>query len=227
MAGNRGIQHEAEDMLDTGSDRPSSGPEPKQELGSREMSENELIAFNRVLKPDDIYDRQGTYWSDLPIGKRFAFVNKVNNEEARREAGIVWRMFKNDPLSPFGAYFRNYIIPGLGLGLEGYVLFSIGNIKPLFQATWPSCWKTETTCNPKWLAAIEYLEIVGIIVGQISVGIIGDWIGRRWGLIQDAAIMFVGLIWLTATWGITLNGWVISYAFGLLFYGSECANLPA
>lgn len=42
--------------------------------------------------------------------------------------------------------------------------------------------------------------------------------GRRWGLIQDAVIMFLGLIMLTAAWGTTLNGWVICYAWSLFFY---------
>jgi hypothetical protein len=43
-------------------------------------------------------------------------------------------------------------------------------------------------------------------------------IGRRWGLIQDATIMFVGLLMLTAAWGVTQNGWVICYAWSLFFY---------
>ena len=55
------------------------------------------------------------------------------------------------------------------------MLFSIGNIKPLFQAVFPTCWDTKDVCNPQWLNAIEYLEIVGIIVGQVLVGIVGDW----------------------------------------------------
>jgi hypothetical protein len=29
--------------------------------------------------------------------------------------------------------------------------------------------------------------------------------GRRFGLIQDATIMFVGLLMLTAAWGVTLS----------------------
>jgi Sugar (and other) transporter len=48
---------------------------------------------------------------------------------------------------------------------------------------------------------------------------LGDWVGRRWGLIQDATIMFLGLVMLTAAWGVTENGWVICYAWSLLFYG--------
>jgi Sugar (and other) transporter len=43
-------------------------------------------------------------------------------------------------------------------------------------------------------------------------------IGRRWGLIQDALIMFGGLLMLTASWGVSLNGWVICYTLSLMFY---------
>ena len=90
---------------------------------------------------------------------------------------------------------------------SSYVLFSIGNIKPLFQAVFKSCWKSFAICNETWTEAVDYLEICGIIVGQILVGVIGDWVGRRWGLIQDATIMFVGLIMLTAAWGVTQVCW--------------------
>ncbi len=105
-----------------------------------------------------------------------------------------------------------------------YVLFSIGNLKPLFAAGFKNCWGTASktnhlVCNPQWINAIDYLEICGIIIGQILVGILGDWLGRRWGLIQDATIMFLGLLMLVASWGVTLNGWVICYAWALFFYG--------
>lgn len=43
-------------------------------------------------------------------------------------------------------------------------------------------------------------------------------IGRLWSLIQDATIMFIGLLMLTSAWGVTLNGWVICYALSLFFY---------
>lgn len=102
---------------------------------------------------------------------------------------------------------------------HSYVLFSIGNLTPLFNIVWKDCWKSGKTCNIQWVNSVTYLEIVGIIFGQIFVGIIGDGIGRRWGLIQDATIMFIGLLMLTASWGTTLNGWVICYALSLLFYG--------
>ncbi|KAJ9615054.1 hypothetical protein H2200_001128 [Cladophialophora chaetospira] len=196
-----------------------SGGHPPFEDPHIDMTSNEKEIFKYLLKPDDLYNEDGVYWADLPIMKRVKFVNKVNRQESRREFAAFWQMFKNDPLAPVGFYFRNMVLPGAGLGLEGYVLFSIGNVKPLFQKAFPDCWKSNKICDKTWINAVDYLEICGIIVGQILVGFIGDWIGRRWGLIQDATIMFLGLIMLVAGWGVTQNGWVICYAWSLFFYG--------
>ncbi|KAF7585777.1 hypothetical protein BBP40_010139 [Aspergillus hancockii] len=184
-----------------------------------DMDHHEKGAFDALIRPDDSYTPDGTYWADLSLFKKLKFVSSYDTKEAKRELSGIWEMTKKDPLSPISYYFRNMVLPGAGLGLEGYVLFSIGNVKPLFQAAFKSCWKDHSICNTQWLNAIEYLEIIGIIVGQILVGILGDWVGRRWGLIQDAAIMFLGLIMLTAAWGVTQNGWVICYAWSLFFYG--------
>lgn len=87
------------------------------------------------------------------------------------------------------------------------MLFSIGNVGPLFAASFPDCWGKKPTgvCNAQWIEAIAYLEVVGIIIGQVLVGLLGDWLGRRWGLIQDAVIMFIGLLMLSASWGVTLS----------------------
>jgi hypothetical protein len=52
---------------------------------------------------------------------------------------------------------------------NSYVLFSIGNVRPLLQDTFPSCWKTFETCNETWTQAVDYLEIIGIMVGKLLV----------------------------------------------------------
>jgi len=54
------------------------------------------------------------------------------------------------------------------------VLFSIGNLTPLFGAVWPQCWSKFKVCSQNWVSAVTYLEIIGIICGQILVGLIGD-----------------------------------------------------
>jgi hypothetical protein len=131
-----------------------------------DMSENERDVFHALLHPDDMYDSNGTYWADMPLMKRVGFVTAVDRKEAKEEASYFWAMFKKDPLEPMRHYFRTCVIPGAGLGLEGYVLFSIGNVRPLLQAAFPSCWKSYDICNKVWTQAVDYLEICGIIVGK-------------------------------------------------------------
>lgn len=83
------------------------------------MSGNEDAVFRSLLLPDDSYDENGTYWADMPLAQKFKFVNKVDSAEAKKELSSIGRMMKADPLSPIGYYFRNMIIPGMGLLLEG------------------------------------------------------------------------------------------------------------
>ncbi|KAK4688773.1 L-lactate dehydrogenase (cytochrome), partial [Tremellales sp. Uapishka_1] len=170
------------------------------------------------LAPADSYVN-GVYWADLPAKERRKWINEQTSTETIREWLYVWRMFKADPLSPTRAYFSTYVMSGFGLFTEGYTLFSIGNLKALYQAVWPTCWSTYKVCTKNWVAAVDYLQIVGIIIGQITVGIEGDWIGRKFGLVQDALVMTIGLLLLTGSWGVSLQGWVICYGFSQMVYG--------
>lgn len=179
-------------------------------------SEEEL---EEVLFPPDIYTEDKTYWADLPYLKKMAWVNRQSNSEAWRELKVLGKMIKKDPLSPVASYFGTYVLNGLGLFVEGFTLFSVGNLVPLFSAVWPQCWKEHQVCEEGWINAVDYLMIIGIVVGQIMVGIEGDWIGRRFGMVQNALIMTLGSVMLTAMWGLDLNGWVICYAWSLFIYG--------
>lgn len=130
--------------------------------------------FSHVTRPDDSYTPEGVYWADLPLGQRFKFVRAVDRQAAKEELATIGAMVKKDPLSPLGWYFRHAVIPGAGLGLEGYVLFSIGNLEPLFKQVWPECWDSKSknpVCSQNWLASVTYLEIIGIMVGQVFVGV--------------------------------------------------------
>lgn len=135
-------------------------------------SPEERRIFSHVTRPDDSYTPDGVYWADLPLSQRISFVSKVDRQAAAAECKTIWAMMKKDPLSPVSWYFRNAVIPGAGLGLEGYVLFSIGNLEPLFAKVWPECWgKNPTVCSKNWVASVTYLEIIGIMVGQVAVGV--------------------------------------------------------
>lgn len=194
---------------------PAQDYSAEQKIAIRHGDTSEI---NHIIFPDDSYLNQ-VYWADLPRSQRWKWINNQQNTESKRECALLWQMFRHDPLEPIRAYFRTYVVNGLGLFVEGYVLFSIGNLSPLFAAVWPTCWSKYTACDETWVQSVTYLEIVGIILGQVLVGFIGDYVGRRFGLVQDALIMFTGTLLLCASWGATLEGWVIMYAISLLWYG--------
>ena len=83
------------------------------------LTENERSIFNYLIHPDDSYDTNGVYWADMPLGKRVQFVSSYDAKEARRELSNIGAMAKVDPLSPITYYFKNMVLPGAGLGLEG------------------------------------------------------------------------------------------------------------
>lgn len=104
------------------------GPETGTDHASYPYSRNaanEKQIFDYLIKPDDSYTPEGIYWADLPLLKRARFVGRNDAEEAGRELKEIGRMVKEDPLSPVGWYFRQAVLPGAGLGLEGYVYCSI------------------------------------------------------------------------------------------------------
>lgn len=84
------------------------------------MSENERDIFHTLILPDDSYNSEGKYWADMPIMKRLGFINHVDSQEAKKELSTIGRMIKADPLSPIPYYFKNMVLPGAGLLLEGY-----------------------------------------------------------------------------------------------------------
>lgn len=104
------------------------GPETGQDHASfpftRDPS-NERAIFDYLLKPDDSFTAEGVYWADLPLWQRIKFVGRTEGEEAKKELGELGAMVKKDPLSPIGWYFRQAVLPGAGLGLEGYAWLSV------------------------------------------------------------------------------------------------------
>ena len=84
-----------------------------------DMTSNERAIFDYLIRPDDSYNPEGIYWADLPLAKRVKFVSSYDAKEAGRELANVGAMIKEDPLSPISYYFKNMVLPGAGLGLEG------------------------------------------------------------------------------------------------------------
>ena len=65
----------------------------------------------------------------------------MQNAQAKRELKSIWASFKRDPVAPLAHYWHKYVITGMGLFIEGYVLFSIGEYSktlPLLRLLDPS-----------------------------------------------------------------------------------------
>lgn len=47
-------------------------------------------------------------------------------------------------------------------------------------------------CSESFLHALNYSQVAGLCAGMIALGLIVDRIGRKWGSVSTALIMFVG-----------------------------------
>lgn len=115
--------HPKHDPTNVGILSAPHGPETGEDhvhLDGRAPGADETDVLKQLIYPDDSYTPEGVYWADLPLGKQLAFNAHVDNQESKKELASIWAMMKKDPLSPVGWYFRNAVLPGAGLGLEGY-----------------------------------------------------------------------------------------------------------
>jgi len=91
----------------------------------------------------------------------------------------------------FSTWLTESVWPGMGLFGESYLLFSVGTLKPIWEALYPHCF-SEITC-PQWLIhSLSYGVVVGVILGMITLGIVSNVIGRRKGSLLTASLMSIG-----------------------------------
>ncbi|CAL8468283.1 g7823 [Coccomyxa elongata] len=116
-------------------------------------------------------------------------------------------------------FLWSFLVPGLGMFAEAYIIFSVGNLKPLFTAAYPQCWKTYKACNKQLIGSVSYTQIAGIIVGMLSVGFIADRIGRKRGSVLTASIMFIGSLLLTVSSGPNVAGLFTMFIIVQIIFG--------
>ena len=90
---------------------------------------------------------------------------------------------------------------GLGLFGESYLLFSVGILKPIWTALYPSCFdETDNSeCAHPYLSykSMTYSVVTGVMIGMVLLGILANNIGRRRGSILTASLMVLGATFLT------------------------------
>jgi len=63
---------------------------------------------------------------------------------------------------------------------------------PVVESAWR--WRAQGggECSEPFLHALNYSQVAGLIAGMVTVGMFIDKIGRKWGSVTTAGIMFVG-----------------------------------
>ena len=56
-----------------------------------------------------------------------------------------------------------------------------------------------------WTQATTYLQLVGIVLGQLTFGFLGDGIGRQRAMLIDMSLILIGVIMLTLSNGTTIQ----------------------
>ena len=49
------------------------------------------------------------------------------------------------------------------------------------------------------------MQLIGILIGQLMFGVMGDWIGRKATMLIDMSVILLGVILLTVSNGTTIN----------------------
>ena len=56
-----------------------------------------------------------------------------------------------------------------------------------------------------WTQATTYLQLVGILLGQLTFGFLSDGIGRQRAMLIDMSIIMIGIVMLTLSNGTTIQ----------------------
>ena len=85
---------------------------------------------------------------------------------------------------------------GMGMFIESYFLFAIGNVLPIWQVEFPQCFSNDfpnaSQCTNTAVTSITYVEMGFVIIGMLIFGYLADSIGRKNGSRLVALFLLVG-----------------------------------
>ena len=120
--------------------------------------------------------------------------------------------------------YATFAVPGLGMFCEAYIIFSVGLLAPFQEAIFPACFVAHTApgCTPVLMKQHvgTYIQIGGIMLGMLCMGLAADVVGRKLGSRLVAAVMFSGVVMLTLSpFTDTPSGYFTFFLFAQTWYG--------
>mmetsp|Transcript_20739 Transcript_20739/g.37983 ORF Transcript_20739/g.37983 Transcript_20739/m.37983 type:complete len:490 (+) Transcript_20739:143-1612(+) len=90
--------------------------------------------------------------------------------------------------SPFWSLAHQVILVGTGFLADAYDLFVIDMVMSILHRLHPA------GMDPWYKSLVASATLVGAIVGQLSFGLLGDWLGRKWTFIASCVLIIVGAV---------------------------------
>ncbi|KAH3661351.1 hypothetical protein OGAPHI_006758 [Ogataea philodendri] len=107
------------------------------------------------------------------------------------------------------------ICAGAALLSDGYQNNCMNMLNSVFAVEYKK--EYDTTMKTRVSNAL----LVGAVIGQVVVGLTGDYLGRKWAILATTSMIVVGSILATAAHGKTIDGmfWMLIVARGLTGFG--------
>ncbi|KAK9842394.1 hypothetical protein WJX84_005508, partial [Apatococcus fuscideae] len=205
------------------SDQPSAACSLGRGLGqpgkaapvSRSCSQYNRSAWEPAMEQQHEAGKTVNVVGDAPTYDRTSMLGNLLEEYEEDSMPLLWF----NGIGEFWFWLIEWAIPGMGMFCEAYFIFSIGNVKQIITAEYPLCFSKYVTCDVTTTQVPDYMQIIGIVFGMITMGYIGDTIGRKWGSVMTVCIMSVGAILLTALNGTSEKGFVVMYIVSQFIFG--------
>lgn len=107
------------------------------------------------------------------------------------------------------------ICTGVALISDGYQ----NNLMTMMNAVFTAMYPQEYTASLK--TGVSNALTVGEIIGQVSIGLTCDYLGRKWAIITTTILIIIGSIMCAAANGVTITGmfWMLIVSRGVVGYG--------
>ncbi|ESW98862.1 hypothetical protein KL918_001748 [Ogataea parapolymorpha] len=107
------------------------------------------------------------------------------------------------------------ICAGAALLSDGYQNNCMNMLNSVFALKYPE------TYDSTMKTRVSNALLVGAVLGQVVVGVTGDYFGRKWAILTTTLMIVVGTILATASHGVTTEGmfWMMIVARGITGFG--------
>jgi PHS family inorganic phosphate transporter-like MFS transporter len=100
------------------------------------------------------------------------------------------RLVGGDSEGSWSSYARQIVIAGTGFLADAYDLFVIDLVLAILHRLHPG----EHGINAAEKSLVASATLVGAVIGQLTFGLLGDWLGRKWTFLVTCILIVLGAL---------------------------------